>query len=1136
MANFVHLHLHSHYSLLDGAVSFKNLFPALQEMGMPAVALTDHGTLSGAIPFYQQARASGIHPIIGCELYLTPGSYQDKKAGRENNLFHLVLLAENLDGYRNLMELVSLANTEGFYYRPRIDKDLLYRYRKGLIGLSACLSGELPTLIIQGQEEQAQGALEEYLHIFGRDNFFLEIQNQGLTEQQQVNQFLRQQASRRELGLVATNDVHYLLKEDAAAHDVLLCIQTGKTLEEEDRMRFPNSNFYLRSPEEMAEAFPDDHQALDNTRVIAERCQLELSFDKFFLPDYPTSSGNSPEEELKEKCQEGLNRLQVDDSQLRKRMEYELKVINEMGFASYFLIVNDFIQFARNNKIAVGPGRGSVAGSLVAYLMGITGINPLQYGLIFERFLNPERVTMPDIDIDFCFERREEVLHYVTEKYGQDRVAQIITFGTMAARGVIRDVARVLGIPYGEGDRVAKEIPLVQGITLRAALDNSPELQKRYQEEPTIRRLLDLALKIEGTPRHASTHAAGVVIAPERITRFTPLQKSKEDIVTQYDMGSIEDIGLLKVDFLGLRTLTVIDRALKMIKEEMGREIKLEELGLDDNQAYELLQSGRTLGIFQMESALYQRLSRDYQPDSFEDIIAIIALGRPGPMGSDRFQDFIQCRHGKKEIDYPHPLLQEILQETYGVILYQEQVMQIASYLGDLTMGEADNLRRGMGKKKEDLIQQYREKFINNAVKKGLSEVQAGEVFELMEYFGGYGFNKSHSAAYALLAYQTAYLKANYPLQFMVALLNSVKDKTERVALYLQDCRDLGLEVLPPDINESDYDFTPGQGSLRFGLGAIKNVGQSAIESIVEARQEGQFTSLYDFCHRIDLGRVNQRVLESLIKAGALASLGLKRSQLLAILEPTYQRCLSQKKARAQGQKSLFGGMEEQIFSGDIETPDIEEYPVSELLRMERETLGFYISGHPLDPYQNLLEKEGVTPLEEVKQWEDKARVRVGGLISRITPHQTKKGQAMAFILLEDRVGQVELIVFPDTYNSKREILEIGQPIVVEGKTDQQEENGVKVLAEDIKKMELPFWLTIPLEKIGDNFWKSLREIFLSYSGPSPVYLELKRGSEKINLALGNTFRAPADGEQRKKLQGEIERLIQTRGQEGGHQ
>lgn len=1125
MPDFVHLHLHTQYSLLDGAVSLKGLFKALPQKNMSAVAITDHGVLYAAIPFYQQAKKAGIHPIIGCEVYLTPGSYQEKTK-KEENLYHLVLLAENMEGYHNLMELVSLANTEGFYYKPRIDKDLLYRYRKGLIGLSACLSGELPSLVVQGQEEKADRGLEEYIQIFGKESFFLELQEHGLKDQVKVNKYLRDKAGETGLGLVASNDVHYLAQEDSEAHDVLLCIQTGKTLEEEDRMRFPNSNFFLRSPQEMEKIFPEDGSALKNTVKIAERCQLNLSFDKFFLPDFPGSEGKTPEEELEEKCLEGLKRLKMDGAEARERMSYELEIIKKMGFASYFLIVSDFIDFARRNHIAVGPGRGSVAGSLVAYLLGITGIDPLKYGLIFERFLNPERVTMPDIDIDFCYERREEVLDYVTQKYGQDRVAQIITFGTMAARGVIRDVGRVLGLPYGEVDRVAKEIPASPGIHLKEALQYSSNLKKRYQDEPAIKRLLDLALKVEGSPRHPSVHAAGVVIAPDRITRFTPLQKNKEDITTQYDMGSIEDIGLLKVDFLGLRTLTVIDYATRMIREQLKKEVDLELVGLDDQKTYELLQTGKTLGVFQMESALYQRLTRDYQPDSFEDIIAIIALGRPGPMGSDRFQDFIQSRHGRQEINYPHPLLKEILEETYGVILYQEQVMQIASHLGNLTMGEADNLRRGMGKKKEDLIQQFKSKFIDNSMDKGLTREKAEEIFELLEYFGGYGFNKSHSAAYALLSYRTAYLKANYPLQFMVALLNSVKDNTDKVALYLQECREMGIEVLPPDINESGYDFTPADGSVRFGLGAIKNVGQSAIETIVEARKEGEFKSLYDFCRRTDLGRVNHRVLESLVKAGAFASMGFKRSQLMAIMEQTFQRALSQRKARDQGQKSLFGGMEEQIFSCDIEVPEIEEFPAQELLRMERETLGFYISGHPLDPYQKLLEREGVTPIEHLGEKGDQKRVRIGGLISRITPHQTKRGQQMAFLLLEDRVAQVEVIVFPEIFSNNRELIEVGQAILVEGKIDQQEEEGPKILAEEIRKVEIPFRVEAELEKISPEFWDKLKGVLFSYSGKSPVHLELKKDNKSVTIALGNSFRAPADEEDRNKLKEEIKVLL----------
>ncbi len=1126
MIPFAHLHLHSGYSLLDGAVNLKDLFAALPAMGMKSVALTDHGVMYGIIPFYQQAMRAGIHPVIGCEVYMARNSHKDKRPRLDENPYHLVLLAEDTQGYQNLMELVSIAHLEGFYYKPRIDKDLLYKYRKGIIGLSACLAGEIPTLLLNGDEAGARQALKEYKDIFGPDNFFLELQDHGLEEQKKVNKSLIGFGKEYGLGLVATNDVHYLKQEDADAHDALLCIQTGKTMSDQNRMRFANDNFYLRSAEEMQQLFKTTPEAISNTSAIAARCKVELSFDKFFLPDFSLPAGKTPEEELETLCWEGLNKISEVNPTIEERLAYELKIIQDMGFASYFLIVRDFIKFARQNNIAVGPGRGSAAGSLVAYVLGITAINPLDYGLIFERFLNPERVTMPDIDIDFCFERRDEVINYVAEKYGHDRVAQVITFGTMAARAAIRDVGRVLGMPYGDVDKVAKDIPAVLGISLQEALEQSPSLQEKYQNDPQVKRLIDLARKLEGAPRHASTHAAGILITPDRLTKYTPLQKTKEDITTQYDMDCLEDIGLLKFDFLGLRTLTVIDQACQLIADKTGQKFNINEIRLDDKETYKTLQSGKNHGIFQMESELYKRLTTEYKPETFEDIIAIIALGRPGPMGSDRLGDFIECRHGKKEVEYIHPLLEPILKETYGVILYQEQVMEIASVLGGFSMGEADILRRGMGKKIGDLILQYKEKFIQEAQNRGVGLQQAAAIYNLMEFFGGYGFNKSHSAAYALICYQTGYLKTHYPMEFMAATLNSVKGNVEKVAQYIDECQEMGINVLPPCVNESGLNFTLAGNSIRFGLAAIKNVGIGAIDSVIEARQEqGPFISLLDFCQRVNLRKLNIRTLESLIKAGAFDSLGLNRAQLMNMVEYTYAQAQSSQKAKVQGQMSFLDLLDDsEKYRQDIKIPQVEEFSQRELLKMENEVLGFYISGHPLDQYKEYLRSKTTGDTSLFDDIADKKNVCLGGLISKVTLHQTRNGQLMAFLTLDDWYGSVELIVFPTTYEKYREAIVEGQAVIVKGKADRQdEEQKSKLIVSEFSPLQEPVLIRLPLGKIDGDFLQTLKVELKRWPQEVPTLLTFYEEENKITLSLGKSFWGPQRSEDRLQLQKIVE-------------
>lgn len=1128
MTEFVHLHLHTQYSLLDGAVAITALFEEAQQMAMPAVAITDHGVLYGGLPFYLNAKKKGIKPIIGCEVYVTASSHLEKK-GRNEDLYHLVLLAENFEGYQNLMRLVSISHLDGFYYKPRVDKDLLYKYRRGLIALTACLQGEISSHLLRGQKQLAQKALQDYKGIFGKENLFVEIQHHNLEDEKIVNPGLIELASQEELALVATNDVHYLKQEDYEAHDALLCIQTNKYIADSDRMRFPNDTFYLRSGEEMAALFEATPQAITNSAVIAERCALNLDLKKFNLPDYPDQDNKNPPELLTELCQQGLKRLKVVDEAVKQRLDYEIKIITEMGFAAYFLIVLDFINFARSKNIAVGPGRGSVAGSLTAYLLGITGINPLEYGLIFERFLNPERVTMPDIDIDFCFERRDEVIDYVTQKYGSDRVAQIITFGSMAARGAIRDVGRVLKMPYAEVDKIAKQVPNVLGITLTEALESSPVLKKKFQDDQQVKKLLELALKVEGAPRHASTHAAGVVITPSPLTDFTPLQRNKDDVITQYDMEALENIGLLKFDFLALRTLTVIDHALKLIEELHNEKVDLDNLDLVDQKTYQLLQSGQSLGVFQMESPLYQRLNREYQPDCFEDIIAIIALGRPGPMGSDRLGDFIKCRHQEQEVQYPHPLLEDILKETYGVILYQEQVMEIASKLGGFSLGEADILRRGMGKKKGDLFQQYRLQFLENATKKGLNHEKATEIFDLMEFFGGYGFNKSHSAAYAFISFQTAFLKAHYPKEFMAALLNSVMGTMDKVALYIEECQTMGIKVLPPDINSSEIDFSISQSAIRFGLGAVKNVGRKAMESILKAREERLFTSLADFCQRVDLSKVNIRVLESLIKAGAMDSLNLYRSQLMAMAPHTFNGAQKSQKAHAQGQLSLldFLGDDGSEKVKDTTIPQLDEYNQQDMLNMEREMLGFYISGHPLDPYKSILAAKQTINIEQLKELKDQEEVLMGAVINSISIYRTRKNKDMAVLNLEDCFGQIECIVFPELYQEHISLLIEGEPLLVKGKIDKQDEDTIKVIAEEINRLACPEIIDIPLEKADENLFIKIKSILADAKGTVPVYLRFNdHQNDSILIALNAKYSCPDNQEKRKELQDTVKQLL----------
>ncbi|MGI6097477.1 MAG: DNA polymerase III subunit alpha [Dethiobacteria bacterium] len=1101
MVDFVHLHTHTEYSLLDGAGRIRDLVAAAREQGMSALAITDHGVMYGVIDFYKAAKEAGIKPIIGCEVYVSPRSRFDKEAKLDDYQFHLVLLARDRQGYKNLMQLVSRGFTEGFYYKPRIDFELLEQYSEGLIALSGCLAGEIPSLILKGKEEEAREVAIRYRSLFGKENYYLEIQDHKLPEQKTVNKALIQMSKELDIPLVATNDVHYCRYEDAEFHDVLLCIQTGKTVDEEDRLRFGSEEFYFKSAEEMRELFPEIPEALTNTVRIAEMCNLEFDFSQTHLPQYNIPSGYTAKEYLRELCEKGLKeKYPRITPEIKERLDYELKVIDQMGYNSYFLIVWDFVRYAHENNILVGPGRGSAAGSLVAYALSITNIDPLRYGLLFERFLNPERVTMPDIDIDFCYEKREKVINYVVEKYGAEQVAQIITFGTMAARGAVRDVGRALNFTYSETDRIAKLIPFELGMTIDKAMEQNQELGELYNSDQRYRKLLDLSRMVEGLSRHASTHAAGVVIAKEPLVNYVPLQRTSEGFnVTQFPMGTLEELGLLKMDFLGLRTLTMMEEAVKNIKHNRGVDVDLARL-LDDEKTFELLSQGDTIGIFQLESSGMRSVLKELKPNKFEDIIAVVALYRPGPM--DQIPTFIKNKHGQNPITYLHPDLEPILKETYGIMVYQEQIMQVAAKMAGFSLGQADLLRRAIGKKNKEILDQQKELFVEGCIKNGYDKKMGIELYDLILKFASYGFNKSHAAAYAMIAYQTAYLKANYPLEFMAALLTTSMASSDKVALYITDCRRRGIEVLPPDINESYTNFTViGGKRIRFGLAAVKNVGLGAIESIIQAREKGgRFRSLRDFCNRVNLRVCNKKTIESLIKSGAFDSLKVHRAQLLAILDETLSRGQSFQRERDNGQLSVFAIMGKEEAPVD-NLPDIPEFSTKEKLSMEKEMLGLYISGHPLEQYSPLLEKiTKLTCCAELKEMRDQAQVTVGGIIQRIRSIYTKKGRPMAFLTLEDLTGEVEVIVFSNLYERQQKELEEDLPLLIKGKTDIKDEEEVKIICEKI--IPLPLQPKRLFLRIGTpcqiSTLLTLKELLRQAEGGIPVYLFFEKEKKTI--------------------------------------
>ena len=1106
--DFVHLHVHTQYSLLDGAIRIDRLLKRVADFDMDAVAITDHGTMFGALTFYEQANNAGIKPIIGCECYLAPRGLKDKTSLDKGGLSHLILLAENREGYRNLCKLCAIAQLEGFYYKPRIDKKVLKHHSKGLIGLSACLHGEIPRLIQDGRIDQADKAALFYLDVLGEGNFFLEVQNNGIDVQESVNRALLDMSQRLSIPLVASNDCHYLDKADVRAHDVLLCVQTGKTVHETDRLKFGTDQLYLKSKAEMYDAFRDYPGALENSVNIAKRCNLEFDFNSYHFPKFDVSPDHTVDEVFEQMVRDGFKALlqriktknpDIDEKLYVDRIENEINLIKSMGFSGYFLIVADFIRYAKKKGIPVGPGRGSAAGSLVAYSLGITDLDPIEHGLIFERFLNPARKSMPDIDVDFCINGREDVFKYVIEKYGGgDFVAQIITFGKLKTRAVIRDVGRALDIPLNEVDAIAKMVPDVLNISLDNALEQEPRLKNLAKKKPEVADLISICRVLEGLPRHASTHAAGVVIADRALTEYMPLYKGKKgEVVTQFDMKCVEKIGLVKFDFLGLRNLTVIANTLELIAAQGGTPPDLSNLDFNDPATYRLLASGETTGVFQLESSGMKDLLVRLKPESFDEIIALVALYRPGPLDSGMVDDFVARKHGKKKVEYLVPQLEPILKETYGVIVYQEQVMKIAGELANYSMAEADDLRKAMGKKIPEIMAMHRERFMQGAIDNGIPADKAGKIFYFMEKFGGYGFNKSHSAAYAMIAYQTAFLKAHFPVEFVASLLTSEMHSTDGVVKYIAECRSQGIEVLPPDINESDKAFTVIGSKIRFGLAAVKNVGENAIESIVAARNDGKFSSQFEFCERVDLKKVNKRVIEGLIKCGAFDSTEAFRSRMMASLEDCVDYGQRLQKEKADPQISLFDLKADQFAINLPNMSEIDEWDEKQLLAFEKESLGFYITGHPLSEYEDILEKFANTNSSTLKEQNDGDAVRIGGMIRSTKIIKTKKGDLMAFVTLEDLHGSVEIIVFSTLYAKVYDLLTDDSSILVRGHL-QKDENSVKILADTLIPMDKAeeTWSTsihfnLDITRTDKALLEQLKGIFSRYPGSCRGYVHL---------------------------------------------
>ncbi|MGH9470536.1 MAG: DNA polymerase III subunit alpha [Terriglobia bacterium] len=1128
---FVHLHLHTDYSLLDGACDIAKVMDRAAELRMPAIAVTDHGNMFGAVKFHEAATKRGVKPIIGCEVYVAPSNRFDRspESDRPN---HLVLLCENERGYRNLVKMASLAYTEGYYYKPRIDKDLLARHAEGLIGLSACLKGEIASALTAERYETARQSAYDLRDIFGKGNFYLEIQDQGVPEERRINPNLVRLSRETGIPLIATNDCHYVRKEDARAQEVLMCIQTGKILSDPQRMKFASDQFYFKSYEEMLEVFGEIPEALTRTAEIAARCNLHLEKNQHVFPRFEVPGGETIDGFFERVARQGFDerRRQLEQARSAGRLRYpmeayedrltrEIELIQQMKFAGYFLIVWDFIRFAREKCIPVGPGRGSAAGSLVSYALHITDVDPLQYDLLFERFLNPERVTFPDIDIDFCMRRRGEVIAYVTEKYGRDNVSQIITFGTMGAKAVIRDAARVMDIPFAEADRIAKQVPNVLNISLAEALEQSPELKRMRDSDPRIADLLTIAMSLEGLARHASTHAAGVVISPQPLQEIVPLSKtSKDEITTQYAMDDLEKIGLLKMDFLGLTTLTILDDTVKLIEETRGERLDLTNLPLDDAAAYEMLGKGLTGGIFQFESRGMTDILRRVRPSRLGDLIALNALYRPGPI--QMIDDFIARKTGKKQVEYDLPQLKEILEETYGVMVYQEQVMQIAASVAGFSLGEADVLRRAMGKKKHEVMVAQREKFLAGARTNKVPPQTAAKLFDLMEQFAGYGFNKSHSAAYALVAYRTAYLKAHYPVEFMAALLTAEIGNQEKLAHYLNQCREMGIGILPPDVNSSGRTFTPAGESIRFGLTAIKNVGAAAIDSVIEARKTlGRFDSLFQFCEHVDLRLLNRRVIESLIKAGAMDSLGGHRAQLCAALDRAMEAGQNHQRHSAAGQAGLFGSAAGTAPAKDIALPAAPEWTQAQQLAGEKEVLGFYVTGHPLEKYRASLPALLVQEASSLEEAPHESPVSVAGILTSVRIRPSKKGDLWASAVLEDLSGTAELLVFPQALQQVKDLLRQDAAVLVRGRARQEEGGKAKVVVNEVQSLEAAaakvkpeVLIRLNLRESGAELLDGLESLLSSHPGDNPVVFELLQpGDFKARLRARKPSGVKAD-------------------------
>jgi len=1107
-ADFVHLHNHTQYSLLDGANKISDLVKVAQQMKMPAFAVTDHGNMFGAIEFYQAALKQGVKPIIGCEVYVAEESRFDRSSVRgQNRTYHLVLLCKNQTGYRNLVQLVTSAYLEGFYRKPRIDYELLKQHADGLVCLSACLQGEVASNLLHEKTEEAEARALRYAELFGEGNFYLEIQDHDLDAEDRVRPEIVRLAERTGLPLVCTNDCHYLKKDHARAHDALLCLQTGKTIADRDRMKYETAELYVKTPEEMKQLFRHAPGAIENTVRIAEMCNLELEFGKFKLPRFPLPAAyTSPDDYMVKLASDGLEkRYGSITPDMQKRLQFEMGVIGQMGYAGYFLIVRDFIMFAKDNGIFVGPGRGSAAGSLVSYCLGITNIDPLKYGLLFERFLNPERISMPDIDIDFADRDRDKVIDYVVEKYGSDNVAQIITFGSMTARAVVRDVGRVMSMPYGEVDKIAKLIPMELGITLEEALVKEPKLKELAGNNSHVATLLEHSKVLEGLSRHASTHAAGVVIAPDKLTNWVPLYKSsKGEVTTQYDMKGVESLGLLKMDFLGLRTLTVLEDALRWISSIRKIDISLDEIPLDDGPTYELFGEGRTIGLFQFESSGMREYLRKLKPGRLEDLGAMNALYRPGPLKAGTVDTYIERKHGRKKVDYLHPELEPILNETYGVIVYQEQVMQIARDLAGFTLGQADTLRKAMGKKQHELMAEQQERFVDGCVGKGHNKRLAEQIFDLMETFAGYGFVKAHAFGYALVAYQTAFLKAHYPVEFMSALLTSELQNSERIVGLMAECREMGVEVVAPDINQSEVDFAPRSHKIHYAFCAIKNVGRSAVEAIVASRQEGgEFESVFDFAERVDPRSINRRVLESLVAAGAFDKLEPHRASLHAGVDMILNFAQRASSERSLGQVSLFGGDAAATLKPP-QLPAASPWPPAERLKREKEVLGLYISGHPLERYRRCVVSLA-TPIDELERFHDRTEVTVGGIINTITQRYDKKGKPFAILLLEDFSGATEILCFGDCFEEYESLLVTDRMVLIVGQVATREGERPKVRAQrivDIKQAweepNVSLRLRLAEDVVAHGRTKALLDMLGAHPGKTPVALSVRLPSEDV--------------------------------------